>query len=97
VANRTRLAVAALLVLVIGMPCADSVAWFDPHHLTWGQGFLLVALPPLVSLVLAVVSVIPSRTRPHSSQGDLLGVAVGSLSFWALVGGAAFVGAASIL
>jgi len=79
------------------MPCAYSAVWIDLHHLTWGQVFLLVALPPLVSLVLAVVSVIPSRTRPHSNQGDLLGVAVGSLSFWALAGGAALVGAASIL
>jgi hypothetical protein len=79
------------------MPCADSAVWIDLRRPTWGQVFLLVALPPLVSLVLAVVSVIPSRTRPHSNQGDWLSIAVVSLSFWALAGSAAFVGAASIL
>lgn len=96
-ANRTRLAVAALLVLAIGTPFADGAVWFGPHQLEWGQVFLLVALPPLVSLALAMISVMPSRTRSHSSRGDLLGVAVGAISFWTLFGGAAFLVAASIL
>ena len=96
-ANRIHLAVAALVVFVVGLPFAYVAVWVDLGNLSWSQLYLLVSLPPVVSLALAGMSVIPSRTRPHSSQGDLLGVAVGSLSLWALVGGAAVVGAAAVL
>jgi len=93
-ASRTRLAVVALLVLVIGIPVTYAATWLDIRHLSWGQATLLVALPPLISMSLAGASVVPSRTRPHTSQGDLLGVAVGSISFWTLVAGVALVGLA---
>ena len=86
----------ALLVLMVGIPFAYVTAWLDLHQFSIGELYLLVTLPPLVSLALASISVIPSRTRPHSSGGDLLGVAVGSLSFWALVMGVGLVGAAAV-
>jgi len=95
VVNRNRLAVAALVAFVLGIPLAYLTAWADLSSLSWSQLYLLVTLPPLVSLAFAGMSVVPSRTRPHSSQGDLLGVAVGSLSLWAVVGGIAVVAVAS--
>jgi hypothetical protein len=89
--------VAAVLVLVVGAPFAYVTAWANLSTLSWAQLYLLVSIPPLASLALAGLSVIPSRTRPHSNQGDLLGVAVGSLSLWALVGGVALVGVAAVI
>jgi ABC-type transport system involved in cytochrome c biogenesis permease subunit len=96
-AVRTRLAVMALLVLVIGVPATYLAVWIDEGRIPWSDLYLLVAIPPLVSMTLAGVSVVPSRTRPHSIQGDLLGVAVGSVSIWMLAGGLAVVALAAHL
>ena len=83
-ADRWRLAVASLVILVICAPLADAAALFDLHHLTWIEICLLVALPPFVSLGISGISIAPSSTRPHSRQGDLLGIAVGLVSLWTL-------------
>ena len=84
-AIRSRLAGAALLVLVIGIPMVYAILWVDQRAFTWQQLYLIVSLPPLVALMLAGTSVVPSRTRPHSNRCDWLGIAVGSVSIWALV------------
>jgi hypothetical protein len=95
-AIRSRLALAALLVLVIGIPMVYAILWFDQRAFTWQQLYLFVSLPPLVALTLAGTSVIPSRTRPHSNRCDWLGIAVGSISFWALVIGLGVVAVAAV-
>ena len=85
----------ALAVVVIGIPIAAGVAWMDQRHLTWGEVAVIVAVPPLLSMLCAGASVIPSRTRPHSTEGDVLGIAVGSVSFWTLVVGVGLVAVAA--
>jgi len=95
-AIRSRLAVAALLVLVIGIPMVYAFLWIDQRTFSWEQLYLFVSIPPLVALALAGTSVVPSRTRPHSSRCDWLGIAVGSISFWALVIGVGVVAVATI-
>jgi|ERR1700734_1193226 hypothetical protein len=95
-AIRSRLAVAALLVLVIGIPMVYAILWVDQRAFSWEQLYLFVSIPPLVALALAGISVVPSRTRPHSSRCDWLGIAVGSVSFWALVIGVGVVAVATI-
>lgn len=90
-AIRSRLAGAALLVLVIGIPMVYAILWVDQRAFTWQQLYLIVSLPPLVALMLAGTSVVPSRTRPHSNRCDWLGIAVGSVSIWALVIGVSVV------
>jgi len=88
--------VAALLVLAIGIPMVYAILWLDQRAFTWQQLYLFVSIPPLVALALAGSSVVPSRTRPHSSRCDWLGIAVGSISFWALVIGVGVVAVATI-
>jgi hypothetical protein len=95
-AIRSRFAVAALLVLVIGVPLVYATLWVDQRAFASQQLYLLVSVPPLVALALAGTSVVPSRTRPHSSRSDWLGIAVGSISFWALVIGVVVVAVATI-
>jgi hypothetical protein len=96
-AIRTRLAVAASLVLVIGIPMVYAILWVDQRVLTWQQLYLLVSIPPLVALTLAGTSVIPSRTRPHSNRCDWLGITVGSISVWALLIGVGLVSVAVLV
>jgi hypothetical protein len=96
-AVRSRLAVAALLVLVIGIPMVYATLWAEQRSLTWHQLYLFVAVPPLVALTLAATSVIPSRTRPHSNRCDWLGITVGSMSVWVLVIGLGLVAVATVV
>jgi hypothetical protein len=95
--SRSRLAVAALAVLVIGIPMVYAILFVDQRAFTWEQVYLYVAIPPLVALVLAATSVVPSRTRPHSNRCDWLGIAVGSISVWALVIGIGAVAVAAAI
>jgi len=86
-AIRTWSAALALIVLVTGVPAAYGTAWLDLPHLGVDQFFLRLSLPPLVALALSGISVAPSRYVGHSRQGDVIGVFVGSLSFWMLMAG----------
>ncbi len=90
-AIRRGLALLALLVLAVGVPVAYGAAFMDAHHLTFGTRCLLVSLPPLVALGLSGISIVPSRTVPHSTRGDVVSVFVGSASFWLLLAGLTFV------
>ena len=92
-AIRRGLALLALLVLAVGVPVAYGAAMMDVHHLTFRALCLLVSLPPLVALGLSGISMVPSRTVPHSTRGDVISVFVGSASFWLLLAGLAVVAA----
>jgi hypothetical protein len=94
--NRTRLAVLAAVVLVVGVPLAYSALLGDADHLSWVQCYLLVCVPPVVSAVLAASALRPSRSRPHRNRDDWLGIAVGSASIWILLAGVGLVGLGSL-
>jgi hypothetical protein len=93
-AMRTWLAALALIVLAAGVPAAYGTAWFDLRHLDVVQFCLLLSMTPLVAMALSGISVAPSRYVPHSSRGDLMGVFVGSVSFWMLLAGVLVTGLA---
>jgi hypothetical protein len=96
--NRERkLGLGALLVLLVATPLGYISLRLFGDHLSPNVNSLLVLLPPLVSLVLAGLCVIPGGARLGSHKGDWLGVIVGMLSFLVLVMGVAYIGLSSIV
>ena len=88
--NRMALAIAALLVFVIGVPVAYLVAWGAPL-LSVNTEFLLLVSPALISLMLAGIAVIPGRSSLGTKWSDWIGVIVGSVSLLAVAVGTAIV------
>jgi hypothetical protein len=95
--RQLKLGLAALLVLLIAVPFGYAGLWLFGDHLSPNENSVLILLPPLVSLVLSGLSVIPGRSRLRSNNGDWLGVIVGTLSFFALVMALGFIGLNSIV